>query len=431
VSIITYGILWKWISNVAEGSLSPIYRYGSFFLDEFADLGPKEEMAARTLGSLLQGGRLWSEVRIAVAGFGVSSAYVESLLGQHSFLKVDGRFHDMYRCIVACNDGQGDVLELAACLAAAALSRPGLRSGAVIVFLPGMAEIRRVESFLRNGSPKVRVSILHSDCIGCEEEEDVALGAEDLSPHAILSTIVGARSVTYYNLKYAIIHPAMRAEVLGPSGLSRMTDRPLSEELQGNMAGRVARTHPGVVTYLYDFDDSEVSLQSLAARSSFEQVIFGDSITVVLGPPSRLYLVLGTMRYLRQRGFPNVYWFRTLETADLDVWAVRPNGRVMACWASVVLPGLMLIIDGASKRVPKKFHIVEDTTILSPGVSYAQVAESTAFSEAGIWGYGKFVKSTSSSEPSWFGTKGMSVDASWCTSMQVVLANTRSAQLKH
>eukprot|EP00959_Pyramimonas_sp_CCMP1952_P248524 5194808-Pyramimonas_sp.AAC.1 len=54
VSIITYGILWKWISTYEEKGWSPVHRYGGFFLDEFADLQPTEEMAARILGSLLR-----------------------------------------------------------------------------------------------------------------------------------------------------------------------------------------------------------------------------------------------------------------------------------------------------------------------------------------------------------------------------------------
>ena len=343
-------------------------------------------------------------------------------------MKIPGRLHNMHRAIVAPRDSKSDVLALAAHLAARALGRTGVRHGAVIVFLPGMAEIRRVESLLRLSNRSIRISILHSDVIGTEEEEDVALGAERGSGHAILSSVVGARSVTFTDLQCAIIHPSMRAEVVGPSGLCQKTDQPVSDELQGNMAGRVARTHPGLVTYLYDFDDTETGLACLAANPQMAINASGDPMTIVIGSPSRLYLVLGTMQHLRRRDFPNVFWLRTPEMAELDARGVRPNGRVMACWAGVVLPILMRTMQTLP---PKKFHIVEDTVLLCPGVKYADIVAATEFSEAGVWGYGKYSASTSGGSPGWHGTKGLSVSPSWVRAMTVVMENTRSAQLKH
>eukprot|EP00959_Pyramimonas_sp_CCMP1952_P097239 2032629-Pyramimonas_sp.AAC.1 len=103
------------------------------------------------------------------------------------------------------------------------------------------------------------------------------------------------------------------------------------------MAGRVSRTGPGLVTYLFDFDDSDAGLASLSTAGEIDGKI-GDAITLVLGPPSRLYLVATTIHHLRQRNFPNVHWLRMPEASELDVFSVPSNGRVMACWASVVLP---------------------------------------------------------------------------------------------
>eukprot|EP00959_Pyramimonas_sp_CCMP1952_P463109 9484351-Pyramimonas_sp.AAC.1 len=103
----------------------------------------------------------------------------------------------------------------------------------------------------------------------------------------------------------------------------------------------------------------------------------------------------------------------------------------MACWASVVLPLLRQLVDGMKGRVPKKFHVVEDTVLLAPGVFYHHVSQATDRTQAGLWGYGKYELGALNGHPSWFGSKGLSVEPSWCEAMQVVLENTRSAQLKH
>ena len=46
-------------------------------------------------------------------------------------------------------------------------------------------------------------------------------------------------------MRYAIVHPAIRVEVLLSSGYSGLCMEPLSSELEGNMCGRVARLCSG------------------------------------------------------------------------------------------------------------------------------------------------------------------------------------------
>ena len=47
------------------------------------------------------------------------------------------------------------------------------------------------------------------------------------------------------------------------SGITVLMDECVDPELEANMAGRVGRTRDGVVTYLFDIDDSEIQLQRL------------------------------------------------------------------------------------------------------------------------------------------------------------------------
>ena len=100
VSIIKYGILWKWIDSFTCRSHNPLRRYGAFLSDEFTDLEPTFDAAARGLGRLIQKDILWPTVKIFAAGYGISECYVKNLLGPHQFIEVDGRKHTVERCIV-------------------------------------------------------------------------------------------------------------------------------------------------------------------------------------------------------------------------------------------------------------------------------------------------------------------------------------------
>jgi HrpA-like RNA helicase len=162
----------------------------------------------------------------------------------------------MERCVVAPAVQGADLLKLASALAVAALKRGGERRGDVIVFLPGMQEMLRLQVLLKKALPKLRVWLIHSDVIDNEDEDEIALPDADGQRVVALATVIGARSITLDGMRYAILHPAVRDEVLHASGISRLVDEPLSRELEGNMCGRVARVSPGLATLLYETDDS-------------------------------------------------------------------------------------------------------------------------------------------------------------------------------
>ena len=105
--------------------------------------------------------------------------------------------------------------------------------------------------------------LLHSDVIGNEDEEDVYIPDDAGRRTLILSTVIGARTVTLPKLKYAFIHPAVRTEVLHESGITRLSDEHVSEELAGNMCGRVGRTSRGLATFFYDVNDTPNDLMQL------------------------------------------------------------------------------------------------------------------------------------------------------------------------
>ena len=90
----------------------------------------------------------------------------------------------------------------------------------------------------------------------------------------VLSTVIGARSITLPAMKYVFIPPYVRSSSLHPSGISRIRDFPVVPELHGNMGGLCARDSDGLVTDIKmkhtasgqeqsTRDDSEDVLQNL------------------------------------------------------------------------------------------------------------------------------------------------------------------------
>ena len=151
--------------------------------------------------------------------------------------------------------------------------------------------------------------MLHSDIVGTDRERNQELNDPRTAPLIALSTIIGARGVTLPNMRYAFLHPKMRTNALHSSGLSQLSDEPLSVEVEGNQVGRVGRDADSLATLLYDVNDAEARLQDLQPRrpeffrpqamstTSPAGCPLSERVPLfVIGAPSRLYHVRKTPR---------------------------------------------------------------------------------------------------------------------------------------
>jgi hypothetical protein len=434
ISVITYGLLWRWLTGHDDACDSAVAdhgfilrRYAGIFFDEFADLSPKSEEACRMVGKLVQGRLLWNGIRLVVAGYAIQGKYVRDILGDHLYVVVNGRKHTMERCVVSPEMEHVDILRVAADLALVAIARNDDRKGDVIVFLPGLHEMLRVQVMLRKALPSLTVWLLHSDTLGNEDETDIDLPDLDNERVVALSTIIGARTITFDKMRYAIVHPAVRVEVLHASGISCLCDEALSSELEGNMRGRVARLSSGLATMLYHTDDTALAISQMH-KVIRPQAMNADTnmATLVVGSPSRFYCVQHTCRHLRSRGFQNVYWLRTPDPSELDPLNDDPKKRVMMFWYTTVLPALLVLEN--TKSISRAF-VVEDTCLLAPGIVFDDVERATRDTRASLFGYGRFDDGPRG--PQWHGTKGLCVTAAWCHSLAIVLENMRPQDFEH
>ena len=176
------------------------------------------------------------------------------------------------------------------------------------------------------------------------------------------------------------------------------------------MAGRVGRTCEGIVTYLYDVDDSELALQAFPASMLATSVAdHGQNVkTLVMASAKRVHYARHTMQHLTDRGFPDVMWLRTPDNddiVDLDPDNVVKR-KLMIMYYTTVLPAVRIL---AAQTGTVGVYLFEDSCILTSNVTYAHVANEVKGWSAGIFGYARH--QTRDNKVDWWGTKGMYLSA--------------------
>ena len=131
------------------------------------------------------------------------------------------------------------------------------REGDALVFLPGMAEIRRVEERLREaleGRPVI-VAPLHGALP--QEAQDRALApAPHGSRKVVLSTSVAETSLTVEGIRIVIDSGWMRVAKFSPrTGMTRLETVPVSRASADQRRGRAGRVAPGVCYRMWSEED--------------------------------------------------------------------------------------------------------------------------------------------------------------------------------
>ncbi len=168
-------------------------------------------------------------------------------------------------------------------------------SGDVLVFLPGMAEIRRCEQALQ--SVPARTLILHGDLSRDEQDEAMRPGAQR---RIILSTNLAESSVTIPGITAVIDSGLHRiASHSAWSGVPALRTKPTSKASAIQRAGRAGRTAPGICQRLFTRGDFE-------GRPAFElpEIRRADLAEVIL--ELRGLGIRGSIRELSWLDFPEL-----------------------------------------------------------------------------------------------------------------------------
>ena len=151
--------------------------------------------------------------------------------------------------------------------------------GDVLVFLPGAAEIRRVDSRLRDASSRADVDVLPLYGELPPTEQDAALApARAGRRKVILATNIAETSLTIDGVRVIVDSGLERRSVFDPaSGMSRLETQRISRASAEQRAGRAGRTAPGVCYRLW----GESAQRTLAARAPAE-IVTADLVPLAL-----------------------------------------------------------------------------------------------------------------------------------------------------
>jgi len=264
IEVITEGVLTRMLQGDPE-----LPGVGCVIFDEFherslqADIGLALCIDARR--------QLEAQFRILAMSATLDGARVAALLDAAPIVNVPGRqfpveVHYAGRGMPLLPSASESPERLTAQIVRRAL---GETQGDLLVFLPGAAEIRRVQGLLGDlNSAALKVLPLYGE-LGAQDQDAVLAGHEPGLRRIVLATNIAETSVTIPGVTVVIDAGLARRSRFDPAtGMSRLELTRISRASAEQRAGRAGRTAPGVCYRLW----SEGAHASLAAHTPPEML---------------------------------------------------------------------------------------------------------------------------------------------------------------
>ena len=257
IEVITDGILTRLLQH--DPSLTG---YGLVIFDEFHERSLQGDLG---LAFARESQRLFRpDLRLLVMSATLDCAGVTKLLDGAPTISSEGRLFPVTTHYAARSmSGHLDVTVASVIRCALATDQ-----GSLLVFLPGMAEIRRVERQLRDSTldPDVSILLLHGD-LPQERQEEAIMPALPDRRKVVLATSIAETSLTIEGVRVVIDAGLMRVPRFNPrTGLTRLDTVRVTHDSAEQRRGRAGRLEPGVCYRLW----TEAEHQTLLPRRSAE-----------------------------------------------------------------------------------------------------------------------------------------------------------------
>jgi ATP-dependent helicase HrpB len=242
VEVVTEGILTRVLQH--DPSLNG---YGLVIFDEFHERSLQADLG---LALTLESQRLFrSDLRILVMSATLDVAAVGDLLGKAPVIAAEGRQFPVETQWVGRAPAEPLDRAVVQCITRALAEQ----SGNLLVFLPGMAEIRRVGRRLAEQAlpPGVIVAPLHGD-LALSDQDLAILPPPSGRRKVVLSSSIAETSLTIEGVRVVIDSGLMRVPRYDPrSGLTRLETLRVSRDSAEQRRGRAGRLEPGVCYRLW------------------------------------------------------------------------------------------------------------------------------------------------------------------------------------
>jgi len=242
IEVVTEGILTRLLQH--DPALTG---YGIVLFDEFHERSLHADLG---LALCLEGQRLFRpDLRILAMSATLDCGAVADLLGKAPIISCEGRQYPVEtRYLVRPLSGP-----LEPAVVQTIRRTLAQEPGSLLVFLPGMAEIRRIERRLREVGvgPDVLLAPLHGDL--SQDEQDLAIAPAP--PHTrkvVLSSAIAETSLTIDGVRVVIDVGLMRVPRFDPrSGLTRLDTIRITQDSAEQRRGRAGRLEPGLCHRLW------------------------------------------------------------------------------------------------------------------------------------------------------------------------------------
>ena len=253
IEVVTEGILSRLLQH--DPSLSA---YAIVLFDEFHE---RSLQADTGLALCLEAQRMFRpDLRLLVMSATLDCGPVSDLLGQAPIIACEGRMFPVEtRYLEQPLSGHLDTAVVQSIRRSLAQDQ-----GSLLVFLPGMAEIRRVERKLLdlNLGRQVLVAPLHGD-LPQEAQDRAITPAQPGTRKIVLATSIAETSLTIDGIRVVIDAGLLRVPRFDPrSGLTRLETIRVTQDSAEQRRGRAGRLEPGVCSRLW----TSAEHRSLAPR---------------------------------------------------------------------------------------------------------------------------------------------------------------------
>ena len=242
IEVVTEGILSRLLQH--DPSLA---EYGLVIFDEFHERTLQADLG---LALSLESQRLFRpDLRLLIMSATLDSAGVSTLMGQAPVVASEGRLFPVETRYLDRPD-TSPVVQVTVATIRRVLTQ---EEGSLLVFLPGLAEIRRVEQRLQEVplSPNVRVFPLHGD-LPLEVQDQAIAPAPAGTRKVVLSSAVAETSLTIDGVRIVIDAGLMRVPRFDPrSGLTRLDTVRVTLDSAEQRRGRAGRLEPGLCYRLW------------------------------------------------------------------------------------------------------------------------------------------------------------------------------------
>lgn len=246
IEVVTEGILTRLLQSDPE-----LAGYGAVIFDEFHERSLQADLGLALVRQSQQ--VLRPALRLLVMSATLDAAPLALLLGEAPILRCEGRtFPVSVRYLPA---GRTPWLDH---LGRVILQLLASDDGSMLVFLPGVGEIRRLQAWLQERLPtEVVLAPLYGQLDAVEQDRAIA-PAPAAQRKIVLSTAVAETSLTIEGIGIVVDSGQERGPVFDPvSGITRLVTTRVSAASAEQRRGRAGRLGPGLCVRLWSEEEQQ------------------------------------------------------------------------------------------------------------------------------------------------------------------------------